>query len=68
MPPLPKHEYERRRKLTPADMTGHELASWWDWPCEFNGRAGVEIGGKLVWIDFTKGSVPTVITRPYFPC
>jgi hypothetical protein len=49
-------------------MTGHELASWWDWPCEFNDRAGVEIGGKLVWIDFTKGSVPTVITRPYFPC
>jgi hypothetical protein len=28
----------------------------------------VEIGGKSVWIDRTKGSVPAIITRPYFPC
>ena len=68
MPHIPKSEYERRRKLTHADMTAHEVASWWDFPNEFCGRAGVGIGDKLVWIDFTKGSVPTVITRPYFPC
>jgi hypothetical protein len=30
--------------------------------------ARVEIGGKSVWIDRTKGSVPAIITRPYFPC
>ena len=49
-------------------MTGHEVCAWWDFPNEFRGRAGVQIGGKLVWIDRTLGSVPTVITRPYFPC
>ncbi len=64
---ISKSEYERRRKLTHADMTAHEVASWWDFPNEFRGCAGVEIGGKLVWIDRTKGSVPTVIRRAYLP-
>ena len=67
MPHFPKSEYLRRRKLQPADMTGHEVCAWWDFPNEFRGRAGVEIGDKLVWIDRTKGSVPTVIRRAYLP-
>ncbi len=68
MPHIPKHEYLRRRKLRIKDMTAHEVCDWWDFPNEWHARAGVEIGGKLVWIDRTLGSVPTVITRPYFPC
>ena len=65
---IPKHEILRRRKLQPADMTAHEWCDWWDFPNEFRGFADIKIGGKSVYVDFTKGSVPTVIARPYFPC
>jgi hypothetical protein len=50
------------------DMTADEVGTWWDFPNEFHGRAGVVIGGERVSIDRTKGSVPAVIVRPYFPC
>ena len=43
-------------------------ADWWDFPNAWHGFAGIVIGGERVRIDFTKGSVPTVIRRPYFPC
>ncbi len=61
-------EYLRRRKLAPYEMTPAELAAWWDFPDDWRGFADIEIGGKDLWIDFTKGSVPCVITRPYLPC
>jgi len=67
MPQIPKSEYLRRRKLRIEDMTAHEVGAWWDFPNEFRGYAGVEIGGKMVWVDFAKGSVPTVIRRAYLP-
>jgi hypothetical protein len=67
---ISKAEYARRRKLEPHEMTGDEWCAWWDFPLEFRGFAEVEIGGKDVWIDLAagKGSVPTVLTRPYLPC
>jgi len=67
---IPAREYQRRRKLQPCDMTGDEWCDWWDFPNEFRGYAEPEIGGKDVWIDLAagKGSVPTVITRPYLAC
>ncbi len=67
MPQIPKSEYLRRRKLQPADMTGREWCAWWDFPNEWRGFADVEIGGKSVYVDFTNGSVPTVIRRAYLP-
>ena len=65
---IPRHEYLRRRKLEISEMTGKEWASWWDFPNEFHGHAWVEIGGEEVMVDFTKGSVPTIIKRTYLPC
>lgn len=52
-------EYLRRRQLTIPEMTGREWASWWDFPLEFHGYADVEVAGESVFIDFTRGSVPT---------
>ncbi len=64
---IPKHEILRRRKLQPSEMTAHEWCDWWDFPNEFRGYADVKIGGERVLIDRTKGSVPTVLKRTYWP-
>ena len=66
---IPKHEYLRRRKLRIEDMTADEVGAWWDFPNWFCGNVAVRIGGERYWLDFTKGSVPTVLrSGHYFPC